>query len=62
MSMSATLTKKNIRNGACSFSVGIPQYRQTVLEAMAEAQRISRDPNVKGYSTMEELKASLEAD
>ncbi len=44
------------------FTVEIPQYSQSVLEAMAEARRISRDPGAPGYSNMEELKAALEAD
>jgi hypothetical protein len=29
---------------------------------MAEARRIAEDANVKGYKTMKELKAALEAD
>ena len=37
----------------------IPQYSQTVLDAMEEAKNISRNPNIKGYSTMEELEAAL---
>ena len=31
------------------------------LEAMEEAKRISSDPSVKGYSSMEELKAALDS-
>ncbi len=42
------------------FAVEMPQYSQKTLEAMAEAKRISRDPDVKGYTSMEELKAALE--
>ena len=38
------------------------QYNQKVLDAIAEAKSISRDPDVKSYSTMEELQAALEAD
>lgn len=42
------------------FAVEMPQYSQKTLEAMAEARRISRDPDVKGYTSMEELKAALD--
>ena len=37
-----------------------PTYNQATLDAMKEAQRIARDPNVKGYTRMEELKTALE--
>ena len=40
----------------------MPQYSQKVLDAIEEAKKISRDPDIKGYDTMEELKAALEAD
>ena len=43
------------------FAVEMPQYSQSTLDAMAEARRISRDPDVRGYRSMEELKAALEA-
>jgi len=38
----------------------MPSYNQKTLDAMAEARRISRDPDVKGYSSMEDLKAALD--
>ncbi len=44
------------------FSVEMPQYNRTTLDAMAEAKRISRDPDTPGYTSMEELKAALESD
>lgn len=37
-----------------------PTYNQATLDAMKEAQRIARDPNVKGYTSMEDLKKALE--
>ena len=49
-----------VLHGGLPFAVEIPQYSDKTLKAMAEAKRISRDPNVKGYTTMEELKAALE--
>ena len=50
-----------VLHGGLPFSVEIPQYNKKTLEAMAEAKKISADPNVKGYSTMEELKEALES-
>lgn len=49
-----------ILRGGLPFAVEVPQYSQKTLDAMAEALRISRDPDIKGYSSMEELKAALE--
>ena len=42
------------------FSVELPRYSDKTLNAMAEAKRISRDPDVKGYTDMDELKAELD--
>ena len=41
-------------------SISPPTYNQATLDAMKEAQRIARDPNVKGYTGMEDLKKALE--
>ena len=49
-----------VLRGGLPFAVEIPQYSDKTLSAMAEARRISRDPDVKGYSSMEELKAALD--
>ena len=49
-----------VLRGGLPFAVEMPQYSQKTLEAMIEAKRISSDPNVKGYATMDELKAALE--
>ncbi len=51
-----------VLRGGLPFSVEMPQYSQATLDAMAEARRISHDPDVKGYDSMEELKAALEED
>ena len=51
-----------ILRGGLPFAVEIPQYNQTTLDAMAEARRISRDSDVKGYTSMADLKAALESD
>ena len=51
-----------VLRGGLPFSVEIPPYNQKVLEAMAEARKISRDPDARGYDNMEDLKAALESD
>ena len=51
-----------VLRGGLPFAVEVPQYSKQTLDAMAEARRISRDPDIKGYTSMEELKAALESD
>ena len=46
--------------GGLPFSVEMPRFSQSTLDAMDEARRISRDPNIKGYTSMDELKKVLE--
>lgn len=41
-------------------SISTPTYNQATLDAMKKAKRIAGDPNVKGYTSMEELKKALE--
>jgi len=50
-----------VLRGGLPFAVEIPYYSQTTLAAMDEARRISRDPDVPAYDSMEELKKALEA-
>ena len=49
-----------VLRGGLPFSVEMPQYSVETLNAMAEARHISRDTNVKGYTSMDELKSALE--
>ncbi|MBR1854965.1 MAG: type II toxin-antitoxin system RelB/DinJ family antitoxin [Lachnospiraceae bacterium] len=51
-----------ILRGGLPFPVELPKYNQETLNAMAEARRISRAPDVKGYESMADLKAALDAD
>lgn len=48
-----------ILRGGLPFSVEMPKYSEATLNAMAEARRISRNPDVSGYTTMDDLKAAL---
>lgn len=47
-------------HGGLPFSVELPHFSAETLEAMAEARRISRDPSVKSYASVEELKKALD--
>lgn len=65
MDMSSAINiflRQCILRGGLPFQVELPRYNQETLEAMAEARRISRDPNVKGYDSIDALKAALEED
>ena len=49
-----------VLRGGLPFAVEVPKYSDKTLNAMAEARKISRDPDIKGYNSMEELKAALD--
>lgn len=49
-----------VLRGGLPFNVEIPHYSQRTLDAMNEARRISRDPDVNGYTSMDELQKALE--
>ena len=51
-----------VLRGGLPFAVEKPRYNDATIEAMAEALRISRDPNVKSYQSMDELKKDLMGD
>lgn len=43
-----------LQNGI-PFEVKYPEFKSEVIEAMEEAKRISRDPNVKGYTDVKQM-------
>ena len=47
--------KQVILHNGIPFEVKYPEFKPEVIEAMEEAKRISRDPNVKGYTDIDEL-------
>ena len=51
-----------ILRGGLPFNVEMPHYNKETLDAMAEAKKISRDPDVEGYTSMKKLKKALEKD
>ena len=48
-----------VLRGGLPFKVEQPHYNEETIAAMVEAMRISKDSNVEGYSSMEELKKAL---
>ena len=51
-----------VLRGGLPFKGEQPRYNDETRSAMAEAMRISKDPNVKGYTSMEEIKKALMED
>ena len=51
-----------VLRGGLPFSVEKPRYSDDTLMAMSEAMSISKNPNIKGYTSMEELKKALMKD
>ena len=49
-----------VLRGGLPFKVELPRYSQGTLDAMEEARRISRDLDVRGYDSMDELRKALE--
>lgn len=49
-----------VLRGGIPFSIELPSYNRQTLAAMDEARRISHDPSIKGYTSMEELKKALD--
>lgn len=49
-----------VLRGGIPFSIEMPRYKESALTAMEEARRISRDPNVPSYDSMEDLKRALD--
>ena len=49
-----------VLRGGLPFTIEMPSYNQRTLDAMEEAKHISRDPDVKGYTSMNELRKALE--
>ena len=46
--------------GGLPFTIELPKYNEETLAAMEEAKRISRDPNIQGYSSINELFKALD--
>lgn len=49
-----------VLRGGIPFSIEMPHYNASTLAAMEEARRISHDPSVKSYYSMDDLAKALE--
>ena len=47
--------RQSIREGGLPFEVRLDQPNKETMAAMLEAERIARDPSVKGYTDLDEL-------
>ena len=51
--------RQSIREGGIPFEISINQPNKETIAAMLEAERIAKDPSVKGYNDLDELFADL---
>lgn len=51
--------RQSLRQGGIPFEVKLDKPGKETVAAMLEAQRIARDPSVKGYHDLDELFAEL---
>lgn len=49
-----------VLRGLLPFNVEMPRHSQRTLDAINEVRRISRSPDVKEYTSMDELQKALE--
>lgn len=53
--------RQAVREGRIPFEVSLNQPNKETIAALLEAERIAKDPNVKGYTDLKQLFADLEA-
>ncbi len=51
--------RQSLREGRIPFDISLNQPNAETIAAMLEAERIARDPNVKGYTDLDQLFADL---
>ena len=51
--------RQSLREGKIPFEISLGRPNTETLAAMREAERIARDPSVKGYTNLDELFAEL---
>ena len=51
--------RQTLREGRIPFEIGFNHPNKETIAAMLEAERIAKDPNVKGYTDLDELFAEL---
>lgn len=53
--------RQALREGRIPFEISLNQPNANTIAAMQEAERIAKDPNVKGYTNVSEIFADLDA-
>ena len=53
--------RQALREGRIPFNISLNQPNKETIAAMSEAERIAKDPSVKGYNDLDELFADLKA-
>lgn len=53
--------RQSIREGGIPFEISLHRPNRETAEAMLEAERIAKDPSVKGYDDLDELFADLKS-
>ena len=53
--------RQSLREGKIPFEISLNQPNRETYAALLEAERISKDPNVKGYTDLDELFRDLKA-
>lgn len=51
--------RQALREGKIPFDISLNQPNKETIAAMLEAERIAKDPSVKGYTDLDELFADL---
>ena len=53
--------RQSLREDRIPFDISLNQPNKETIAAMLEAERIAKDPSVKGYNDLDELFADLKA-
>lgn len=51
--------RQSLRDGRIPFDISLNQPNKETIAAMSEAEKIAKDPSVKGYDDLDELFADL---
>lgn len=53
--------RQSLREGRIPFDISLNRFNGETVAAMLEAERIAKDPSVKGYTDLDELFEDLKA-
>ena len=59
--MTTSNLNKDIKEQGITSSLKSEKYNKVTVEAIEEGRKIAKDPNVKGYHTVDELKKALDS-